>query len=172
MEEPQIVSHNITRLTLDTNLLLEYWKEQDRSKVIEILLSLASSGKVDLAVTARIREDVPLPPLFDRIVELPFINIKEVASMTSLGYWSLGRDILGDKNIKEFSNAISDTPKKRGARVPDWRDWDHLHAHYLLKRDIFLTWDKPILSIANELWNRFEIIVMTPEDYLMRRNKE
>ncbi len=172
MEEPQIVEHNITRLTLDTNLLLEYWKEQDRSKVIEILLSLASSGKVDLAVTARIREDVPRPPLADRINELANLNISEIPSITRFGFWVIGRDVFADQSFSDFSLAITNILVKKGVRVPDWRDWDHVHAHYLLRRDVFLTWDKPILSISDELQNQFKIIVKAPEDYLKSSHKE
>jgi len=66
---------NIPKLTLDTNLLLEYWKQQKRMDVTEKLLSLARLGKIDLAVTARIREDIPRPPLADRINELPELQI-------------------------------------------------------------------------------------------------
>src|SRR5260221_4305592 len=45
------------RLTLDTNLLLEYWKEQAKMTVVTEILALATAGDVSLAVTARIRED-------------------------------------------------------------------------------------------------------------------
>ena len=46
MECPQV--------TLDTNLLLEYWKQQDRRMIVERLIELARAGRVNLAVTARI----------------------------------------------------------------------------------------------------------------------
>lgn len=62
---------NIPRLTLDTNLLLEYWKNQAKRKTVEKLLLLAKEGKADLAVTARIREDVLLSPLAQNLDELP-----------------------------------------------------------------------------------------------------
>ena len=35
--------------TLDTNLLLEYWKEQPKAAVVERLLDLAQNGHLDLA---------------------------------------------------------------------------------------------------------------------------
>jgi hypothetical protein len=38
------------RLTLDSNLLLEYWKEQSRRDATEALLELARKGEVELAV--------------------------------------------------------------------------------------------------------------------------
>lgn len=159
----------VIRLTLDTNLLLEYWKEQDRSPTIEELLLLATSGEVDLAVTARIREDIPRPPLTIRLNDLGTLNVSEVPSVIRIGSWMLGRDVIGNAEFVDFSSSIADILRKKGARVPDWRDWDHVHAHYVLKRDIFLTWDKPLLSIGNELQNRFGIVVMTPEAYLASR---
>jgi len=150
-------------------LLLEYWKEQDRFPVIEELLSLAASGEVDLAVTARIREDITRPPLVDRLNELAMLNINEAPSITRIGFWKIGRDVFADDEFADFSSSIADILQKKRARVPDWRDWDHMHAHYVLKRDVFLTWDKPILSIADELQNRFAMVVMTPEAYLASR---
>jgi hypothetical protein len=73
-----------TQITLDTNLLLEYWKDQKDRAVVEVLIALSRSGQVDLAVTARVREDVPRPPLSDRINQLPELNVHEAASVTRL----------------------------------------------------------------------------------------
>jgi len=56
----------------------------------------------------------------------------------------------------------------RGQAPPDWRDWDHLHAHYLQDRDIFITWDGAILAIAADLQREFGIIVLPPETYLLQ----
>jgi len=167
--DSELAKNSASRLTLDTNLLLEYWKEQDRAPTIEKLLSLATSGVVDLAVTARIREDIPLPPLANRLNELGTLNVSEAPSITRLDFWVIGRDVFGDDEFIAFSSAIDGMLRERGARVPDWRDWDHVHAHYVLKRDIFLTWDKPLLSISNELRDRFGIVIMTPETYLASR---
>lgn len=54
----------------------------------------------------------------------------------------------------------------QGKTTPDWRDWDHLHAHHLSGRDVFLTWDRRILDVGAELRERLGIIVVQPEDYL------
>jgi hypothetical protein len=35
----------VIRLTLDTNLLQEYWREQERRDVVESLLDLAARAK-------------------------------------------------------------------------------------------------------------------------------
>jgi len=66
-----------TSLTIDTNLLMEYWRNRNRMQVVEQLLSLADEGSVDLAITSRIREDVPNPPLAQRINQLSELGIQE-----------------------------------------------------------------------------------------------
>jgi len=157
---------NIPELTLDTNLLLEYWKRQDKLEKIESLLLLAKQGRVDLAVTARIHEDIPDLPLAEKLNELPELDINETGSVTRLGYWVLGRDILGDEAFDDFWPNASDLATQRGKNPPDWRDQDHIHAHYLLKRDIFLTWDEGIICLSKELKKQFGIVVMSPEEYL------
>ena len=156
----------IPSATLDTSLVVEYWKDQDKSKVVQELIDLASSGQLELAVTARIREDVPRPPLSERINDLPELGIQEIGSVTRLGFWKLGRDRLGDDNFTAFSERLMDVFKRGNAKPPDWRDWDHIHAHYIAQRDIFLTWDKRIIEIATELRKEFRILVLTPEEYL------
>lgn len=170
--DSQPTQNTVLQLTLDTNLLLEYWKEQDRASVIEELLLLAASGEVELAVTARIREDIPRPPFADLLNELSILHVSEVPTIARFGYWLLdGRHHFGHKEFFDFSAEITAILEKRGIkhRLPDWRDWDHVHAHYSLKRDIFLTWDKPLLSIRDKLQAHFGIIVMTPEAYLASR---
>ena len=148
--------------------MLEHWKEQDHSEVVRRLLDLAAERKVELAVTARIREDVPRPPLTDRLNELPALNVVETPSVTRVGFWVLGRDMLGSDEFVAFSFAVDAMLRAKGAKSPDWRDWDHLHAHYLLKRDLFLTWDQPLLAIAPQAKARFGIEIISPEAFLAR----
>ena len=140
--------------TLDTNLLQEFWRDQAKAAVVERLLGLARSGQLDLAVTARIREDVPRPPLSDLINELSELNVQEIGSVTRLGHWVLGRDRLGDDRFIEVSHRLTEELCRRSMQPPDWRDWDHIHAHYLAGRGVFLTWDKRILDAAPSLAQR------------------
>ena len=163
------VTTPVPRLTLDTSLLLEYWKEQSRRDTTEALLELAQKGHVELAVTARVREDVPRDPLAREIDKLSEIRIEETGSVTRLDYWILGRDQLGSDAFTEFENELQERAEKTGVKVPDWRDLDHVHAHFLQKRDVFLTWDKTVLRLAEELRSRFEIIILRPDDYLRSR---
>ena len=156
----------LVTLTLDTNLLFEYWQNGAKCKAVEELLLLAKQGKVDLAVTARIREDIPLPPLALKLNDLPEMSINETGSVARLDHWVLDRDMLGDKEFDDFWPRAQALAENRRSKPPDWRDWDHLHTHYLLRRDIFLTWDQGIICIAEDLRLRFQIVIMRPEEYL------
>jgi hypothetical protein len=69
----------------------------------------------------------------------------------------------------EFEKELEERREKTGAKVPGWEDLDHVHAHLLQKRDVFLTWDKAILGLAGELRSRFGIVVLRPDDYLRSR---
>lgn len=162
---------DIPRLTLDTSVILEYFKKQDKCEYVEQLLDLAEQHKIDLAVTARIHEDIPRDPLAKRLNELPELNIKETGTVFRLDLGVLDRDILGDESFCNFVPIGNALAKQRIQRKnpPDYRDWDHLHGHHLLHRDIFLTWDEPILCLHDELKDQFGIIVMKPDEYLNKR---
>jgi predicted nucleic acid-binding protein len=158
---------DIPKLTLDTNLLIEYWKRQKKMDIVENLLELAKLGKVDLAVTRRIRQDIPKPELSNRLNDLPELQIAETGSIARFGYWLLdGREMLGDETFNDFLPTAAKLATQRGETPPDWRDWDHLHAHYLLKRDVFLTWDNGIICLSKELKDKFDINVISPDEYL------
>lgn len=157
------------RITLDSNVVLELMKQQRKAHVVEQLLEQSRTGVIELAVTACIREDIPRDPLASRLSELPELGITETGSVTRLGHWVLGRDMLGSESFSEFARtapalARGRIPKKK--REPDWRDFDHLHAHMLQERDLFLTWDEGVLCLGPELRERFGIRVMSPDDYL------
>jgi hypothetical protein len=158
MECPQV--------TLDTNLLLEYWKQQDRRMIVERLIELARAGRVNLAVTARIRQDVPAPPLSEQLDRLSEIEVLETGAVARVGLWVIGRDILGDERFEKISAEIDEELMRRGRRPPDWRDWDHVHAHCLSGRSVFLTWDDRILEVAPTLSQLLGVIVQTPEAWI------
>ncbi len=157
---------NLPTLTLDMNLLHEYWKQRDKFESVEKILNLAKDGKVELAVTARIHEDIPDPPLSEKLRELPELSIRITGSVARIGYWVIGRDMIGDEAFYDFYSTACKLARKIGKCPLDWRDWDHLQTHYLLRRDFFLTWDEGIICLAEALKNRFNIVVIKPEKYL------
>jgi len=165
-----IAVNKMERLTLDTNLLLEYWKDQPKRDVVDRILELARDGLVELAVTARIREDVPRDPLASEIDRLPELSVAETGSVTRLGYWRLGRDHLGSEEFQALQRTLAEDLRPGDPRLPDWRDWDHLHAHKLQRRDVFLTWDRRILRLAPHLGS-VGVSTMSPEEYLKTRGQ-
>ncbi len=92
----------LTSVTLDTNVLMEWWKEQKKVEVVENLLTMGEQFEIDLAVTSRIRDDVFRPPLSDRINELPSLNVQEIGSVIRIGHWKVGVDAVGDTEFREF----------------------------------------------------------------------
>ena len=155
-----------TAVTLDTNLLFEYWRDRPRKAVVERLLRLANRNDIDLAITARVREDIPDEPLASRINALAEIGVRETGSVTRLNYWVLGRDQLGSDAFEDFRLELESVRQERDPAVPDWRDWDHLHAHMLQHRTVFLTWDRAVLRLGQTLQARFGIRVESPEDFV------
>ena len=159
----------IPTITLDTNIFMEFWNEGDKAGVVEALLNLAASAQVDLATTNRIAVDVPLPPLAERINDLPKLNVEQIGSVFRLGHSALGGgDMIGSDSFLDVINALEHKMDLEGRvkKRPDWRDWDHLHGHYLTGRDTFLTWDQPILDVASELLSSLGIGAMKPEKFL------
>jgi hypothetical protein len=65
-----------------------------------------------------------------------------------------------------FQDDLESARKEGDPKLPDWRDWDHLHAHMLKGRTVFLTWDRPIHRLSEPLQDRFGIRVQTPEAFL------
>ena len=154
------------KVTLDTNLLFEYWIDGPRRPVVDRLLALAKAKDIDLAITARVREDIPDDPLASKINELADLGVEETGSVTRLDYWVVGRDFLGSGEFEDFRLQLESAWKEGDPRLPDWRDWDHMHAHMLLNRTVFLTWDRPILRLSTMLHDRFGIQVQTPDEFL------
>jgi hypothetical protein len=159
------------RLTLDTNLLQEYWREQERRDIVAQLLDLATSADADLVVTARISADIPDGPLAKRIRELPEMRVGEIGGVFRLDYSLLGgSDMLGSGIFDSLRQQAEAELARRGrTQMPDWRDWDHLQSHFIMRRDVFLTWDKRLLEAAELLSVELPIIARTPEDFLASR---
>ena len=165
---------NITKVpsvTLDTNVVMEYWCEREKVTIVKSLLELAQSGQLDVRVSARIRQDVPMPSLSDRIDELPELGVKEMGSIIRTGCWTPGRDMAGSTKFQAVVDSLLHDAKRPRNKNPDWRDWDHVQTHYLQGRGVFLTWDDGIINAASHLKEELGIVIMRPEEYLHRWNK-
>jgi hypothetical protein len=163
----------VQKLTLDTNLLHELWKGREKQAAVEALLTLADQGQAELAVTGVV--DLDVGPgwldLDDRLHQLPTLGIARIGKVARAGTWVIGEDVLGSGIFEGFRLDLEDRRKPREPKLPDIRDWDHLHTHYVNGRDIFLTWDKAILRLADVLLETFGVHVMTPEQYLEKRSE-
>jgi hypothetical protein len=160
------------KLTLDANLLHDFWKQRPRRWAIESLLELAAAGEVELAVTRYVRADVPHPPLRDRLDELPRLQIRETGGVFQLGISRFGgSDGLGSDEFVAFERALAESWTPTRGRPPDRRDWLHLHAHHIQGRDRFLTWDEPLLELGELLEPVFRLGVVRPDDYLAARGE-
>lgn len=156
-------------VTLDTNVVREWWENRAKIEHVNELLNLGRSRKIDLAVTSRISDDIPEPPLADRINELPNLNVRDIGSVIRFGRWKAGIDVAGNDEFKKFLDSpavVRKLNQMNAEKRPDWRDWDHLHTHYRYKRDCFLTWDKGILHFADELKKKLDVIVMKPDTFI------
>ena len=172
--EGKVLVDEIRRLptvTLDTNVVREWWEDRDKIEHVRELLELGKSRRLDLAVTGRIADDIPEPPLASRINELPNLNVHDVGSIIRFGHWRVGIDVAGRDGFEGFFDSPAVVKKLRDlstGRRPDWRDWDHLRTHYRYNRGYFLTWDGGILHLTEELKEELEILVMKPETFLSR----
>ena len=102
------------------------------------LLDLAEDELINLAVTRRIYEDVPQSPLADRIGELHEIGVDLTGSVFRLDVSALDSgDMLGSNIAMDVFESIAHKLAHQGQSAPDWRDWDHVHGHYLSGRDVF-----------------------------------
>jgi hypothetical protein len=162
---------HVDKLTLDTNVLRDYWDDRAARELVEQILELAARGELDLAVAAYIDRDITHGRLADRVAELPALGVRKTIGVWELGVSRLGIDTrLGDQRVVDLEVAFNARRAATGgAKPPEHEDWLHLHTHLLERRDYFLTLDKAILRIADEL-GALGIVVCTPADYLARRS--
>lgn len=156
-------------VTLDTNIVREWWGNRAKVEHVEKLLELGKEFEIDLAVTRRIHDDIRKPPLVNKINDLPNLNIREIGAVIRVGHWKTGVDTVGIDEFKKIFDSLVASKKFSHMNIdkqPDWRDWDHVHTHYRYGRDYFLTWDSGILHFKKELQDGLGIRVMKPEEYL------
>ena len=160
-------------VTLDTNVVKTWWENRSKVEHVETLIELGKKFEIDLAVTRRIHDDVPNQPLAAKINDLPNLLIHKIGAVIRFNKWKPGIDTVGITEFVNFIGSIETSDKfdhMSKKRQPDWRDWDHIHAHYRYGRNYFLTWDRGILHFQKE-FEEFGIKIMKPEDYLSQHQK-
>ena len=160
--------YSLPSVTLDTDVLLKM-KRGEYMDVVEF----RKKYLVDLAVSQRIREDIKLRP--DEEMFLSDYYIRTIPSIMRCNFDSKAQRFLVNPKfnkpgstefLKSAESIINNFFKPRGEKSPGYLDWDHLHAHYLSGRDIFLTDDQKILKIKDQLKEELDIVAMSLEDFV------
>ena len=159
--------YSLPSVTLDSDVFLKIKRGESMD-----MLEFRKKYLVDLAVTHRIHEDLKLQPceeqfLFDSYIrKIPSIMRCCFDSKAERFLLNPKFNKLGCTEFLKFTGSVVNNYfKPRGEIPPGYLDWDHLHAHYLSGRDIFLTDDQKVLGIDNQL-KEFGIIVMNFEKFL------
>ena len=160
--------YSLPSVTLDTDVFLK----MKRGEPVDIL-EFRKTHLVDLAVSQRIREDILLRPDEEQLLFDAYI--RKIPSIMRCSFDSRAKRFLlnpkfnkpGCTEFLKFTESIINSYfKPKGETPPGYLDWDHLHAHYLSGRDIFLTDDQKILKIKEQLEEELGITVMNLEDFL------
>ncbi len=160
--------HRIIRVTLDTNILQELWRNQDKVEMVTKLLALADTGYLDLAVTTRIDYDTPNQPLSERLTDMPQLGIRIVGSPLRLGYSRYGsEDMLTDGSYGDVQDDIETALRVRSLKKPETADLDRIFGHHIAERDVFLSWDRAMLRAADLFHNKLAVRIKSPEDFIV-----
>ena len=160
--------YSLPSVTLDTDVFLK----MKRGELVDIL-EFRGTHLVDLAVSQRIREDILLRPDEEQLLFDAYI--RRIPSIMRCSFDSRAQRFLLNPKFnkpgcteffKFMESIINSYFKPKGETPPGYLDWDHLHAHYLSGRDIFLTDDQKILKIKEQLKEELGITVMNFEDFL------
>ncbi len=160
--------YSLPSVTLDTDVLLK----MKRGEVVD-MQEFRKTYLVDLAVSQRIREDIKLRPSEEKF--LSDYYIRTIPSIMRCNFDSKAKRFLVNPEfnkpgctefLKSAESIINNFFKPKGETPPGYLDWDHLHAHYLSGRDVFLTDDQKILKIKDQLKEELSIVVMSLEDFL------
>ena len=144
--------YHLPSITLDTNEVIN----MKRGKILDPW-KLREKCPVDLAVTQRIRDDLSLNPSDERfltdsfIIKIPSIMRNCFDSKSNRFLLNPEFDKPGSAEFLNVAESIIDSFKKTGKNLPQYLDFDHIHAHYLAGRGIFVTEDGDILKTRNQL---------------------
>ena len=134
-------------------------------------VELRKKCAMDLAVTHRIRDDVLLNESEEQFIRNNYI--RKIPSIMRSCFDSKSKRFLlnpefdkpGCTEFLKLAESIIESFKHTGEKLPKYLDWDHIHAHYISGRDIFVTEDNEILNVACQL-KELGIRVMRFEELL------
>ena len=143
---------HLPSITLDTNVILK----MKRGEILDPL-KLREKCPLDLAVTQRIRDDLSLNLSDEQFLENSFI--RRIPSIMRSSYDSKSERFLlnpefdkpGSTEFLQVAESIIEGLKHTSENPPEYLDFDHIHAHYMSGRDIFVTEDRKILRLSSKL---------------------
>lgn len=161
------------KLTLDTNCLINNFDTQSVSATsreeIAQLIRYATSGRVQVVITTRVEADLDQDQDEERRARLKrhLAMFDVIGSVLRWGesIWG-GGDLWADKNARVLADEVQKVlfpgldqgDKRFGNKI---RDVDHITAHVMASRDIFVTDDGHLNKRAEEL-RKLGAVVMRP----------
>ena len=132
------------KLTLDTSCLLAIDDPATGPDIIR-LINLALGGAATIALTSTVAAELPTAPV-TTIGKVAVTRLEMFPVLGLSGDERLRRDALRDQLLTSlFPNATGGSATWRHDRL----DCEHLAAHLLRGRDLFVTLDKPLLRKAS-----------------------
>ena len=163
------------KITLDTTNIIDYF-ERDKTYISPII-DLANLGKLDLAITTRVPIDLMRDKdEFRRNAILEQLNrSKEIRTIGApfrldMSFLDSGDFVIGDdeaKWIKEIETCLFPSLAMNSKRLDNKLcDCDHLAAHILSKRDVFLTTDNNYIDKMGRLNIIQPVSILTPREFI------
>jgi hypothetical protein len=157
-------------LTLDTNLIIQYADKNDPHVLedLETIIVAATMGKISIAVTTRVKDDILKDNDSDRkkrslkyLARFPEIGIGFVMGTSVVG----GKDYLCDKEYTDLRERLqkilfpnlSESDNHYHNKI---NDLDHITGHKYSLRDYFVTQDNDFFKRGEELKNNCSIEVI------------
>ncbi len=145
------------KLTFDTNCIINLldFNAATSTSTDELseIIKYAMDGDVNIAITTTVERDLDKDKDENRKEEM-IRKIKMFPIIGAMADENLKRDFKAllfpglDEKDKHYQNKIADI--------------NHLIAHYVNKRDIFITDDSHILKCVEKLRDGFRVIIMNP----------
>jgi len=140
-----------------------YFERQ--SETIQKILDFQSSGKVEIAITTRVKADTygkrEDSPIWEKIKNFPAVSIP------CLGRYDVScydEDVFAGEEDERLNNLILSCV---GGNIKNIRDVDHLIAHIKNQRDIFVTNDRDdFIKHRENLKKACGVRIFTPQECL------
>ena len=152
------------KLTLDSTCIHDYF-HRDKAN-IQVLIDDARAGRCELAVTSRIRHDIPAEPLASELQRLPGLNINKIGTVARWGVSNWGEDYWSGNVTEEYEKKISEIMFPGASHPRHLNDIDHLLGHIINKRDYFITSDPDFLRHRDDLREKLNVKIATPGEYV------